>query len=159
MIQATLCFLVDDLPASRVLLGLKQRGLGAGMFNGFGGKVEAGETVLETAVREMVEESAVQVNPTDMRQMGQFTFYMPAKPEWDMEVYAYVATRWTGNPQASPEMVPQWFAVTDVPYAQMWADDAYWLPRVLAGEQLTGVFTFAADNVTLASWKLEETRF
>ena len=117
------------------------------------------DKVLETAVREMVEESAVQVAPADMHQMGQFTFFMPAKPEWNMEVHAFVATRWTGNPQTSPEMVPQWFTVADVPYTQLWADDAYWLPRVLAGEQLTGVFTFADDNVTLASWELNTTRF
>ena len=34
-----------------VLLGMKKRGFGEGKYNGFGGKVEAGETVEEGAAR------------------------------------------------------------------------------------------------------------
>jgi hypothetical protein len=30
----------------RILLGYKKRGFGMGKFNGFGGKVEKGETIL-----------------------------------------------------------------------------------------------------------------
>ncbi len=44
----TLVFLVDD---DRVLLGMKKRGFGAGKWNGFGGKVEPGETIEEAAIR------------------------------------------------------------------------------------------------------------
>jgi 8-oxo-dGTP pyrophosphatase MutT (NUDIX family) len=44
-----------------VLLGRKKRGFGEGKVNGFGGKVEAGETVIEAAVREMQEESGLTV--------------------------------------------------------------------------------------------------
>jgi hypothetical protein len=35
----------------RVLLGMKKRGFGAGRWNGFGGKVEAGETIVQGAIR------------------------------------------------------------------------------------------------------------
>ena len=38
---------------SKVLLGMKKRGFGTGFYNGFGGKVEPGETILEAAVREV----------------------------------------------------------------------------------------------------------
>ena len=34
-----------------ILLGYKKRGFGAGKWNGFGGKVEAGETIEEAAER------------------------------------------------------------------------------------------------------------
>lgn len=36
---------------SEILLGLKKRGLGEGKWNGFGGKVEFGETVIRAAMR------------------------------------------------------------------------------------------------------------
>jgi 8-oxo-dGTP pyrophosphatase MutT (NUDIX family) len=36
----------------RVLLGEKKRGFGEGYYNGFGGKVEKAETILEAAKRE-----------------------------------------------------------------------------------------------------------
>jgi len=34
-----------------VLLGLKKRGFGKGLWNGFGGKVEPGETIVQAAAR------------------------------------------------------------------------------------------------------------
>ena len=37
--------------SARVLLGMKKRGFGQGRWNGFGGKVEKGETILQGAIR------------------------------------------------------------------------------------------------------------
>ena len=34
-----------------ILLGLKKRGLGVGLWNGFGGKVEVGESIVSAAKR------------------------------------------------------------------------------------------------------------
>ena len=51
---------------NRVLLGMKKRGFGVGKWNGFGGKLEPGETVVEAAARELEEESGLVVNTTDL---------------------------------------------------------------------------------------------
>ena len=40
----TLVYIRDD---ENILLGLKKRGFGTGKWNGFGGKVQVGETILE----------------------------------------------------------------------------------------------------------------
>jgi 8-oxo-dGTP diphosphatase/2-hydroxy-dATP diphosphatase len=37
--------------ATKILLGYKKRGFGQGNWNGFGGKVEKGETIREGAIR------------------------------------------------------------------------------------------------------------
>ena len=42
----TLCLAIQD---GRLLLGMKKRGFGARWWNGFGGKIEEGETIEETA--------------------------------------------------------------------------------------------------------------
>jgi len=39
----------------RILLGMKKRGFGAGWWNGFGGKVQQGETIEEAAKRSTKE--------------------------------------------------------------------------------------------------------
>ena len=44
----TLAFIRDG---ERLLLGMKKRGFGAGKWNGFGGKVDPEETILQGAVR------------------------------------------------------------------------------------------------------------
>jgi len=46
----------------RILLGMKKRGFGQGRWNGFGGKVEKGESVAEGAARELLEESCLNIN-------------------------------------------------------------------------------------------------
>ncbi len=47
----TLCLLHTD---THVLLGKKKRGFGAGKWNGFGGKVEAGESADSRLGRELL---------------------------------------------------------------------------------------------------------
>jgi 8-oxo-dGTP pyrophosphatase MutT (NUDIX family) len=42
----TLCIIHKD---SKILLGMKKRGFGAGFWNGFGGKVKEGESIEEAA--------------------------------------------------------------------------------------------------------------
>jgi 8-oxo-dGTP pyrophosphatase MutT (NUDIX family) len=54
----TLCLTKED---GMILLGMKKRGFGEGRWNGFGGKVEEGETIVEAAIREMKEESGLTV--------------------------------------------------------------------------------------------------
>ena len=46
----------------RILLGMKKRGFGAGRWNGFGGKVQEGETVEDAARREVFEEAGIHVD-------------------------------------------------------------------------------------------------
>ena len=58
-----------------VLLGQRKRGHVnmRGKWNGFGGKVESGEDILEAAIREVKEECGITVNPSNVRRVGQFT--------------------------------------------------------------------------------------
>lgn len=43
--------LIVVMNGDEVLLGMKKRGFGIGKWNGFGGKVEAGETIADSAIR------------------------------------------------------------------------------------------------------------
>ena len=51
MSTSRLYTLVLVLQPQRVLLGMKKRGFGAGRWNGFGGKVQEGETIEDGAKR------------------------------------------------------------------------------------------------------------
>ena len=69
--RATLLFVVRS---GRVLLIRKKRGLGAGKINGPGGRIEAGESALEGAVREVFEELRITVLDADLRGELHFDF-------------------------------------------------------------------------------------
>jgi 8-oxo-dGTP pyrophosphatase MutT (NUDIX family) len=142
--QASLCLLVRE---GEVLLARKKRGFGVGKWNGVGGKPEPGETIDETAIRETEEE--IGVTPLGLRRVATLDFLFPPEPEfagWDQQVCVYVADRWLGEPVETEEVAPRWFAVAQVPLAEMWADDTYWLPLVLRGVRLRGHFLYNAEE-------------
>jgi 8-oxo-dGTP diphosphatase len=154
MKRATLTFLLRRDPPESVLLGRKKRGFGCGKYNGFGGKIEPGETERAAAAREIEEESGLRVDPRDLLPAGRVTFFFPAEPSFDHDVTLFVSTRWRGEPQETEEMAPEWFPTDALPFERMWQDDAHWLPLVLAGGTVEAEFTFADDNETVASSSL-----
>lgn len=136
---ATLCFLVQD---DEVLLAMKKRGFGEGKWNGVGGKVNNGETILEAVRREVREE--IGVDTLELQEVAILNFYHfdADKPVHGMQVAVYLCKNWQGEPTESEEMQPQWYSRDKIPFEIMWPDDIHWLPRVLAGEVLEGNFSF-----------------
>jgi 8-oxo-dGTP pyrophosphatase MutT (NUDIX family) len=153
MKQTTLCLLLRE---NEILLAMKKRGFGMGKWNGYGGKPEAGESLPETAIREMREEIGVQALARDLEQVASLKFYFKTKVEWDQEVNIFVCRNWQGQPEESEEMKPQWFKFDQIPFAQMWPDDKHWLPKVLAGKHLTGEFYFTEDGTDFEKFELRE---
>ena len=147
----TICLLVKGEPVKEILLGFKKMGFGAGKYVGIGGTVEVGETVRQTAVRELNEEVSLTIREKDLKKAARISFTFPAKREWDRVVYVFLARTWDGEPQESQEVKPAWFSRDKIPYENMWADSAHWLPLLLEGKVITAGFTFNEDNETLQS--------
>ena len=124
----TLVFVFKD---GQVLLGMKKRGFGAGRWNGFGGKVEAGESIEEAARRELREEAGIEAG--DLRKAGILTFSFEGNPV-PLEVHVFRTDVFTGEPVEGEEMGPQWYPADAVPFDIMWPDDRYWFPTFLAGK-------------------------
>lgn len=146
MRSTTLCLPVEGNPAERILLGMKKTGFGRGKYNGFGGKIEEGESPTAAAIRELAEECGITATEADLKNVGKLKFIFPANPEIDHDVHLYVLHTWQGEPHETKEMKPVWFTVADIPYKEMWADDSYWLPAVLKGKRVKGTVVFSEDN-------------
>jgi 8-oxo-dGTP diphosphatase len=145
----TLCLLLKGNPPREVLLGFKKIGFGAGKYAGIGGKVEASETVLSAAVRELEEEVGVKAGQNDLQYVGHLTFLFPSTPEWSQVVHVFQTTLWEGDPAESVEMKPVWFEINQLPFQQMWQDAPHWLPNILKGGQIRMRFVFESDNETV----------
>ncbi len=135
MDEATLCYIVDG---EEVLLIEKRRGLGSGLYNGPGGKIESGETPQEAIVREVAEEVHIEVH--DPTKVGELTFFHD--DEIRLFVHVFRSESYQGEPSPSPEARPVWFHRTELPYDDMWEDDRLWLPLVLEKRQFAGAFVF-----------------
>lgn len=146
----TFCFVYDD---RRVLLGMKKRGFGAGRWNGFGGKVQEGETIEEAVKRELQEESGILAKALSER--GVLTFIFEGDPAVALEVHVFAVESHEGDPRETEEMAPKWFLHSEILYDSMWPDDIYWLPLFLAGKKFHGEFLFA-DQDTIVKHSLKE---
>lgn len=139
----TLCLLHTD---THVLLGKKKRGFGAGRWNGFGGKVEKGETIEEGARREFREEAGIEV-PV-LEKVGLMDFEFQGNPEI-LEVHIFRAREHVGEPTESEEMFPQWFHRDEIPFAEMWPDDPHWIPLFFAEKKFQGKILFGEGDSIL----------
>ncbi len=140
-IHATLLFVVRG---GEILLIRKKRGIGAGKVNGPGGKLEQGETPLQCAIRETEEE--LKVTPIGAKKMGELSFAMSDSP--DIFCHVFKADDVIGIPEETDEAIPLWTKIGDIPFAQMWEDDQYWLPQMIAGTTFRARFAFVGEKIS-----------
>lgn len=137
----TVVFIIKE---NKILLGMKKRGFGNGKYNGFGGKVEKNESIIDAAKRELKEECGIEVN--ELKQHGIIKFEFETKYEQIMVVHVFVGKEYQGEITESEEMKPEWFQISDIPYDKMWKDDEYWLPELIKGNNFKGYFLFHDES-------------
>ncbi|GAX23768.1 8-oxo-dGTP diphosphatase [Fistulifera solaris] len=156
---------------NRILIGLKHRGFGKGMFNSFGGKLEKGEDPVVAACRELHEETGISVTVKHMTEskIGILHFTFEDDPV-EMCVHLFRvnvsccghATDKADNAASEQilvdpltirgcdEITPEWIEnFYHIPLHNMFADDSIWLTFVLASKKkvvLDGWFHFLAGG-------------
>ena len=144
---AVLCYIVKD---SQVLLIHKKTGLGKGLINAPGGRINDDETAAEAAVRECREETGIMPLDLEHRAILNFQF----TDGYSLRGHVFFASDCSGDMQQTAEADPFWIPVSEIPYDQMWEDDRHWLPRALDGTFIIGKFIF--DGETMVSKSLAE---
>ncbi len=147
--NTTLVFLIKKSHGqiTDICLAMKKRGFGINRWNGVGGKVEQKETIEEAAKRETKEEVGVDIK--NLNKVAELAFYFPNNPLWDNLAHVYFSENWRGNPIETEEMNPKWFAVSEMPFSNMWPDDEFWVPEVIKGNLLKAIFRFGEGDVIL----------
>lgn len=138
----------------KVLLGMKKRGFGMGKWNGFGGKVEAGESIEEATKRETFEECGIDIR--EMKEVGTHEFRFEDKPDEVLKVHVFRVTKFANDPSETEEMRPAWFVFHEIPFDSMWVDDHHWFPYFLEGKKFRGEFLFSSDAKKILSWNIRE---
>lgn len=137
---AALCLIIHG---DKLLLIRKKTGLGAGKINMPGGRIEPGETALEAVVRECREEVGITPHTPEKRVDLSFEF----ADGLSLHCSAFFAYAYSGELEETDEADPFWCDIDKIPYDEMWADDALWIPRAIRGERLEGKFLFDGDTM------------
>lgn len=139
--RATLMFVRVD---GMILLIRKLRGMGAGLLNGPGGRIDPSDpSARHGAIRESQEE--LHITPTGVQKAGELWFQFLSG--YSLRCHVFTASAYQGIPTPTPEAIPLWVDERNIPYAQMWADDRLWFPLLLQSRPFLGRFLF--DHTTL----------
>lgn len=99
----TLCFVRKD---AEVLLQFRRRPPNAGYWNCPGGKIEPGESPTEACIREVWEETGLQlINP---RLRAVVTMPSGIEEKSEVHMFVYEATEFTGETRSSQEGMIDW---------------------------------------------------
>jgi 8-oxo-dGTP pyrophosphatase MutT (NUDIX family) len=133
MIKSVLVYIIKD---DQVLLGKRKSKYAKNKWNGFGGKVEAGEELEQSAVREVYEECGLKIKEELLNQKAEIIY---KEPNSDWSVIAYTINSYVGIPKETNEMVPKWFNIKNLPWEEMWQNDRIWLEKILKeGKKIKG---------------------
>lgn len=141
--EATLCF---PIKGDEVLLAEKQKKIGAGLLNGFGGKVEPNEDIHAANIRETEEEIGIRIKIA--RKVGEIAFHNPSDDDElkKMLVHIFTATDWDGEPVETDEMKKiAWHKIADLKYDNFLPADRHFIPQILNGKNVKGVIEYNDD--------------
>ncbi|MES2092600.1 MAG: NUDIX domain-containing protein [Actinomycetota bacterium] len=148
--EVCVCYLLRPGPeGEEVLLGRKRFGLGEGNLVGPGGKIEPGETAEQAIVREVYEETSLELGRVEL--VGELTYSFPFAPNWSQKSWVFLGREWAGVAQESEELTPDWHPVADIPTQRMWDDARFWVRDALAGRFVTATFEFGEDLCTVSA--------
>ena len=138
-IPATLCYIEKDNKILMLHRVKKKKDMHKGKWNGLGGKLEFGESPRDCAIREIKEESGLDV--LEMKYIGMITF-----PNFDNEndwhAYLYHVTDIEGELIDSPEGDLKWIPKEEVMSLNLWAGDRLFIPWVLEEKPFMAKFIY-----------------
>ncbi len=135
--KATLVFPIKN---GHILLARKMKKVGAGKWNGFGGKPEPQDiSIRDTACRELFEETGHGINttPEDLipKALIDFFFFQNNSTTADFSVVVYTTETFSGEATGTEEMqTPTWFPIESIPYEEMLPADKEFIPKVLSAK-------------------------
>lgn len=124
-----------------------------GKWNGLGGKLEADESPLEGARRELREESGLDLEAGRFRALGalQFPNFKAHKNE-DWMVFLFKAeVRRDEVPkvlEGCAEGTLHWIPIQEILNLNLWAGDRLFIPSVLAGRPVIGTIWYEGQSVS-----------
>jgi 8-oxo-dGTP diphosphatase len=123
-----------------------------GKWNGLGGKLEADESPLEAAQRELAEESGLHIPLERFKPLGtiQFPNFKAHKNEdWMVFVFRAEVTEQEARAvrYSSEEGNLHWIETEKFPELGFWPGDRHFLPHVLEGRPFMGAIWYEGQEV------------
>lgn len=124
----------------------------SGKWNGLGGKLEADESPIEAARRELREESGLDLPEDAFVALGAVHFpnFKPKKNEdWIVYVFrANVPGDYEAGALSGDEGELHWIETERLMSLNLWAGDQHFLPHVMSGTPFMGTIWYQGEEVS-----------
>lgn len=151
-----ICTLAFPIRNGRVTLAARKRGIGVGLLNGYGGKMEPeddGDTG-RTNIREFCAETGARAWDNGMEKFGVIDFFKAG--EHIFTCYGYICWRWYGEIKETDEMgPPEEFDITNLPLNRMMPGDRLWFDKIIRGEKIRAKVFYNVDNTEVLDFQCE----
>ncbi len=138
-ILATLCYVKRDGRTLMIHRVKKQNDDHEGKWNGLGGKLEAGETPEECAIRELKEEAGLTVRNPALKGILTFPEFANGR---DWYVFVFEVTDFEGELIDSPEGNLAWIDDDRIFDLNLWEGDQIFLEWMRQGRFFSGKFLY-----------------
>ncbi len=148
-LNTTICHVIKG---DQILLKYGTRGVARGKWNGPGGKIDSKETPEECAKRELFEETGIRAGK--LLYHGTLSFHMDGGTELTILNHLFSTEDFSGEAKSTEEGEVKWFDQKDIPYQDMFPDDAFWLPLMLDKIRFDAEFYFDAENKKILKYNI-----
>ncbi len=121
----------------------KANDIHAGKWNGLGGKLEPGESPEQCAIREVKEESGLEIRAPRLR--GLLVFADFKGDDW--YVWVYTADTFSGDLIDSSEGRLEWIPDSQLPALNLWPSDLIFFPWLEQPRHFHARFQFHGDQM------------
>ncbi len=149
---ATLCYVKANGRTLMMHRIKKKYDMHAGKWNGLGGKFLPGETPEQCAIRELAEESGLNVSNPHLRGILTFPAFqgaaVPPNIGEDWYTFVFVATEFTGELIDCDEGVLAWIADDELLHLNLWEGDKIFLPWLAQDAFFSGQFIYVDGKLS-----------
>jgi len=140
---ATLCYVKQSGKTLMIHRVKKANDLHAGKWNGLGGKLEPGESPEQCVIREVREESGLEI--VHPRYHGLLIFADFAGEDWF--VWVFTANQFSGELIESNEGNLKWIPDDEVKSLNLWPSDQIFLPWLEKDKIFSARFQYHGDEM------------
>lgn len=146
---ATLCYVMHENKTLMLYRNKKENDIHEGKWNGLGGKFEKGETPEECVIREVKEESGLEIKNPKLH--GIITFPM-FDGEKDWYVFMFTVNEFSGNLIESNEGKLEWIPNDKLLDLNLWEGDRIFIPWLFQEKYFSAKFIY--ENKKLKTYSV-----
>lgn len=142
---ATLCYVINKTNNSTLMIHRvkKENDYHEGKWNGLGGKFENGESPEECAIREVKEESGLDIKNPKLHGFISFPMFDGIE---DWYVFVFTATDFDGNMIISNEGNLKWIKNEELFSLNLWEGDKIFMKWLFKNEFFSAKFVYENGN-------------